>query len=553
MRDGVKLHTLIHLPKDTTAKYPAVIDRSPYGYGDMEWLTDLFIPFGFAAVGQDLRGTELSEGNFTMWQSDKDDSQDLGDWIVQQEWSNGQIFTIGASADGIASMQTPVNNPEWLGAQYIMWAPADMYDILFPVGTYKQETTEDWLFGLDMPNPDVVYDNIKTVYENEAHTEYWEGIAGTPEKYGNVRGANGFWAGWYDLFIVGNIEAFDGYNTMSDPSVRYTSMITIDPLGHCLDGADFFTEDVVKGRTLLPLAQMFEVYGIRPQKRSNIKNITFYVMSSNDDAGKSAGQFWTTMETWPAPAMTDFFLHSDGSASTAAPSETAASTSYTVDPSDPILTVGGNNLPPDIGGSIPCGPMDQSEQDARDDVLVFETTPQEETLFITGPLFATLFVSSDAVDTDFMVKVSDLYPTGEAILIQDSAVRMRWREGTLSPVYMTKGEVYEVTLSLWNTSWAVAPGHALRISIQSSNNPRFSVNPQNGLLLNDPAYPGENITSTNTLYHSAEYPSRISLPVVQKEQLPVVHLLKELEETYPYLTQEMADKFIDGFVGRMKK
>merc|ERR1712000_174159 len=112
-----------------------------------------------------------------------------------------------------------------------------------------------------------------------------------------------------------------------------------------------------------------------------------------------------------------------------------------------------------------------------------------------GPLFATLFVTSDAVDTDFMVKVSDLYPTGEAILIQDSAVRMRWREGTLSPVYMTKGEVYEVTLSLWNTSWAVAPGHALRISIQSSNNPRFSVNPQNGLLLNDPAYPGENITS----------------------------------------------------------
>ena len=61
-----------------------------------------------------------------------------------------------------------------------------MYDILFPHGCYKQETTEDWLFGLTMPNPDVVFDNIQTVYENEAHTEYWRGIEESPEKYANV-------------------------------------------------------------------------------------------------------------------------------------------------------------------------------------------------------------------------------------------------------------------------------------------------------------------------------------------------------------------------------
>jgi predicted acyl esterase len=209
------------------------------------------------------------------------------------------------------------------------------------------------------------------------------------------------------------------------------------------------------------------VYGIRPVARQNIKNVTFYVMSANDDAGRKAGQYWTSLETWPTPKMTDYFFQADGSLSTAIPSsESVDQTSYKVDPANPILTVGGNNLPPDIGGSIPCGPMDQSEVDKRDDVLLFQTPVLDEDLPLTGPLLSTLYVSSDVVDTDFMVrfpcllspfliyssprqvKISDVYPTGEAILIQDSAIRMRWREGGLTPVYMQSGAVYEVTVSV---------------------------------------------------------------------------------------------------------
>jgi len=553
MRDGVKLHTLIHLPKwEKGDKFPAIVDRSPYGYGDMEWMTDIFIPFGFVAVGQDMRGTELSEGNFTMWQSDANDSQDLGDWIVAQEWSNGQVMTLGASADGIGSLQTPRNNPSWLGAQYIIWAPSSMYEILFPQGTYKQETTEEWLMDLDMENDDVKLDNIQTVYENEAHTDYWRQIESLPEVYANVRAPSAFWAGWYDLFVVGTLTAFDGYNTMSDPSVRYTSKITVDPLGHCLDGADFFTEDVVKGRTLLVLGQMLEVYGIRPVSRNNIKNVTFYVMSSNDEAGREAGQFWTSLEEFPTPTMTNYYLHADGTSSTTAPTEEASLT-YVFDPANPIPTIGGNNLCPDIGGTIACGPMDQASNDARDDVLVFTTKAMDSTLYLTGPLFATLYVTSDAVDTDFMVRITDVYPTGESILIQDSAIRMRWREGGLTPVYMNKGQVYEANLNIWNTSWAIAPGHSLRIAISSSNTPRFSVNPNNGILLVDPTYPGENVVATNTLLTSAQYPSHVTLPVVTKRQLPEVHVLKEVLTAYPSLEQADLEKVMKGMENMMKR
>ncbi len=130
-----------------------------------------------------------------------------------------------------------------------------------------------------------------------------------------------------------------------------------------------------------------------------------------------------------------------------------------------------------------------------------------------------------------------MYPTGEARLIQDSAARMRWREGGTTPVYMEKGKVYPAYISLWNTSYVVAPGHALRFAVSSSNYPRFSINPNNGLLLADPLYPGENITATNTIHHSADYPTYIELPVVNKHlQLPQIRAIKEEFQTaYPQI------------------
>ena len=479
-----------------------------------------------------------------MWMSDAEDSRDLGDWIVAQPWSNGVVTSFGASADGLGSLQMPKTNPSWLRAQYIAWAPSAVYDILFPHGTYKQKTTEDWLLGLTMPNPDVVYDNIKTVHENEAHTDFWKQVEMQPADYSNVRYPNAFWGGWSDLFLVGTITAFDGYNTQSDMSVRYTSKITIDPCGHCLEAAEFYSENSIMGRTGLVISQLFEVMGIRPVSRSEVKNITFYVMSSNDDLGKAAGNYWTSLDTWPAAKMTDFYLHADKTASQNLPtSESTESDSYVHDPANPVPTMGGNNLPDSIGGSIPCGPLDQTTVDVRSDVLTFNTAVLDSDLALTGPLFATLYVGSDAIDTDFMVRISDVYPNGGPVrLLQDNAVRMRWREGGVAPVAMKKGEVYKMEMGLWNTSYIVPAGHALRFAISSSNFPRFSVNPNNGVLLADPAYPGQNITATNSLFHSLKYPSKVTLPVVRKMDIPNVHVLKQVQTAYPLLTDAVIAK-----------
>lgn len=207
---------------------------------------------------------------------------------------------------------------------------------------------------------------------------------------------------------MGNLAAYDGYNNLSDQSVRHTSKIVIDPLGHCQSASVYFPQDLIAGRTLLSLMQAYELFGMRKVERTDVKNVTFYVMSSNDDAGLSTANYWTSVETFPVPKMTNYYLHADGSTSTTAPvagsaADSTESTTYAYDPTNPVPTSGGNNL------DMPCGPLDQAQNDQRVDVLVFETPILDSALPLTGPLLATLFVSSDAIDTDFMVSTCSVH------------------------------------------------------------------------------------------------------------------------------------------------
>jgi predicted acyl esterase len=85
--------------------------------------------------------------NFTIWHQDADDSEDLGNWVVQQPWSNGQIFTIGASADGLAAFTTVHKSPSWLKAQYYIWTSSIGYDVFFPGGAFVEELADSWIHG----------------------------------------------------------------------------------------------------------------------------------------------------------------------------------------------------------------------------------------------------------------------------------------------------------------------------------------------------------------------------------------------------------------------
>lgn len=256
MTDGVKLHTRITVPRGYTEgdKLTTIMDRSPYGQFGIELLADLFVPAGFITVCQDMRGTGLSGGHFSNWKADANDSFVTGDWILAQPWSNGEVFTFGASADGLGAFTTNYNAPEWLLSQYYIWTSSIGYEVIYPNGALLYNLLNRWLTGTVRSND---LDRCWSEFmENEAQTIWWADLTFTGNYNLVTKGKFGFWAGWYDIFLVGNLAAYNGYNFEADPAVRGNSVLLIDPCGHCQDAAPYFTEDIVAGRTALGLMQV---------------------------------------------------------------------------------------------------------------------------------------------------------------------------------------------------------------------------------------------------------------------------------------------------------
>ena len=177
------------------------------------------------------------------------------------------------------------------------------------------------------------------------------------------------------------------------------------------------------------------------------------------------------------------------------------------------------NPVPALGGGVCCnqgaalgGSYDQREIEARADVLVYSSGPLEQDTEVTGHIRATLYVSSDVKDTDFTVKLVDVYPDGTAYNVDDTIFRTRYREGYDREVFMAPDEVYELNPTAMSTSYEFKKGHRIRVEIASSKFPQYMRNLNTGGNNFDET---ESVTARNTIHHSAEYPSRVVLPVVR--------------------------------------
>jgi putative CocE/NonD family hydrolase len=224
---------------------------------------------------------------------------------------------------------------------------------------------------------------------------------------------------------------------------------------------------------------------------------------------------WRDETEWP-PTRTDptpWYLHSGGGANTldgdgsltpVAPSGEPAD-HYSYDPDDPVPTCGGHS----VGGGV----ADQRANQARSDVLVYTSAPLVDELEITGPVTAELFVATSAVDTDFVVCLSDVHPDGFCQNLLESIVRGRFRSSYTTPTLLEPGQVYPLTVELWNTSHIVRPGHRLRVHVTSSDFPRWERNLNTG---SRAAYGKQMEVAHQSLYHDAEHPSRVILPVVPR-------------------------------------
>jgi putative CocE/NonD family hydrolase len=178
---------------------------------------------------------------------------------------------------------------------------------------------------------------------------------------------------------------------------------------------------------------------------------------------------------------------------------------------NPVQTIGGGDCC--NGGTVIPGAFDQRSLEARADVLVFTSEPLEEPLEVSGFVDAVLSVSSDALDTDFTVKLVDVLPDGTAYIIDDTILRARYRDGYDKEVFMEAGEVYELDFTPMTTSIEFQEGHRIRVEVSSSSFPKYVRNLNTG---GNNVDESEGVVATNTIHHSPERQSYLVLPIVPR-------------------------------------
>ncbi len=333
----------------------------------------------------------------------------------------------------------------------------------------------------------------------------------------------GFWfMSWYDVSVGPNLAAYNHVRKTARPEIANQQYAVIAPTLHC--AYKRATENTVVGERSVGDARLnydeltwawFDRFlkGEQNGILEKMPKVRYYTMGLNK---------WQSSDTWPPAGAQPMklYLASGGKANTLngdgaltdAPPATDAPDRFDYDPMNPVTSYGGNVCC--TGNAVAGGAFDQRKMEERADILVYSTAPLKEGVEVSGPIEVTLYVSSDAKDTDFTVKLIDVYPDGRAYNLDETIQRMRYRNGYDKPLaWMESGKVYKVTLQPMTTSNYFEAGHRIRIEVSSSNFPRFDRNMNTGGKNYDET---KGVVAHNAAHHSRQYPSEVKLTVVKK-------------------------------------
>jgi putative CocE/NonD family hydrolase len=350
----------------------------------------------------------------------------------------------------------------------------------------------------------------------------------------------GFWfMTWYDVSTGPNLAAYNFVRSTAKGEAANEQYAVIAPTLHC--GYTRAKEQTIVGERDMGDARLdynaltyawFDHF-LKGEDNGFLQKqpkVMYYTMGSNK---------WQHSETWPPEGAKTVTLalssaghantlHGDGELlpvpnsssmltfdASSTPTKAAKLDSpdtFAYDPMHPTPSYGGNvccaaNTIPGNGGAL-----DQRKMEERPDILVYTSEPLKEGVEVSGPMTATLYVSSDVKDTDVTVKVIDVLPDGTAYNLDETIQRLRYRDGDNKTVWMEKDKVYKVTLTPMNTSNYFDAGHRIRIEIAGANFPRFDRNLNTG---------GNNYDETTgpvahtAIHHSDQYPSTLTLSIVK--------------------------------------
>ena len=520
----------------STERFPTAYDAAVY-----------FARRGYVYAFVDVRGRHESDGVWEPFRNSERDSYDTIEWAAKQRWSDGKVAMQGGSYLGQNQWRAAQAAPPSLVTIFPMVASTSIYhDWITLNGGWRLSFNFGW--GpvrsesriMQNPGPHTV-DGLKAIHYDEvqkhlplstmqqrvgrhakfyddwiAHPDYdayWKPL-NAEEAFNKIAIPVHTFGGWFDIFSQGTLRGYVGMSHKgATEKARRMSHIVIGPWGHGASrkfGAiDFGPTANVEANHLQLRWYDYWLKGIDNGLASEAP-VKLFVMGRNE---------WVYEREYPLE-RTDyraFYFSSGGKANGSAgdgrlswtkPTVPSSSDRFSYDPDKPVPSVGGNNC---CGTPTAAGPQDQRSIEKRQDVLVYTSDVLTEELEVTGPVKVVLHAASDAVDTDFVAKLVDVYPDGTSYNMAEGIVRARYRESLSKPSLMKPGQIYRFEIDLVGTSVAFQKGHRIRVHVTSSHFPQFDRNPNTGAAFGTT---DKVRIAQQTIYHDAERPSHVLLPVI---------------------------------------
>ncbi|MEJ7790870.1 MAG: CocE/NonD family hydrolase [Gaiellaceae bacterium] len=537
MRDGIELSADVYLPL-SGGPHPTIVQWTPY-----ESTRERFVAWGvwfaqrgYAAVVLDVRGRYESEGEFDAWIHDGPDAQDSLTWAADEAWCNGRIGTWGRSYGALVQWQLMhLGHPNleciapqvihddyfwdgyWTGGAFqlaltlgaaALWTSAISL-ITSPSAGELMLNDRVWRH-LPLIELDEVAIGRKVGYwrrwwEHQENDEYWHGFHHRPDTVTVPIFQQG---GWFDPYSGSHLRTFAAIGN------RVPNRVLMGPWSHEEDVETFRGDvELAAGVTVIRDHELafYDRY-LRDEGNGWDERppLELFVLGRNE---------WRGAGEWPLAGteFTPWFLRSGARLDRDVPQSDEPADRYSYDPEDPVPTIGGVNsvLTMTQGAAQPIlpGPWDQRELEARDDVLTYTSDELDADVEVIGPAEITLFAASSAKDTDFIVRICDVYPDGRSIFLTEGILRARYRgsEAGERTELLEPGEVAEYRIRLYPLANLFAKGHRIRLDVTSSSFPRFSRNLNNG---EDVGTSTRIEVARQTILHTDVYPSHVSLPVV---------------------------------------
>lgn len=510
MPDGAVL-LCDHYEPTQHGDYPTLLMRSPYGRGrdnaplslGLSFLAERFAERGYHVIAQTTRGRFDSGGDFVPYIHEKTDGLATIEWIKTQPWFNGRIGLWGPSYLGVTQWAIIADAPPEVQAFFPFITGSRVSSLQFPDGAFALETSLRWTTATDDVAPDAQRDFERAlmhlplkeadqiaVGRSVAAYQLWLLTEGDPDhaywrradhhaEVVRVQAAAHLLTGWYDIWLRELLADFAALKrTGRQP------YLTIGPWPHISAGV--LQAGLQHGLTWMDARLKGERAGLR------VRPVAVYVMGAEE---------WRYMDDFPPPAdETAFYLGAEGRLMRGRPAANEAPDTFTYDPGHPTPAIGG------VTFNTSAGRVDNRELEKRPDVLVYTSDLLPEALEIMGYVRADLYVASSLTHTDFFCRLCDVGPDGVSKNVCDGLFRVT--PETLQP---ESSGVWRVPLDLWATAYRFNRGHRLRVLVASGAHPRWARNLGTG----EPFAEAITLkTAQQTVYHDAQRPSAVMLPVI---------------------------------------